>query len=46
VFSDNYAEHQKNVARLRGIEHSNGSPPAPAVPANGGQNGTPNGAKP
>jgi UPF0755 protein len=25
VFSDNYAEHQKNVARLRGIEHSNGN---------------------
>ena len=37
VFSDNYAEHQKNVARLRGIEHGNGSPPAPAT--NGGQNG-------
>lgn len=25
VFSDSYAEHQKNVARLRGIEHSNGT---------------------
>ena len=25
VFSDNYTEHQKNVARLRGLEHSNGS---------------------
>jgi UPF0755 protein len=25
VFSDNYAEHQKNVARLRGIEHNNGN---------------------
>jgi peptidoglycan lytic transglycosylase G len=25
VFSDNYTEHQKNVARLRGIEHSNGN---------------------
>jgi UPF0755 protein len=24
LFSDNYAEHQKNVTRLRGIEHSNG----------------------
>lgn len=24
LFSDNYAEHQKNVAKLRGIEHSNG----------------------
>jgi peptidoglycan lytic transglycosylase G len=28
VFSDNYAEHQKNVARLRGIEHGG---PAPAA---------------
>ena len=28
VFSDNYAEHQKNVARLRGIEHGNGIAPA------------------
>jgi UPF0755 protein len=28
VFSDNYAEHQKNVARLRGIEHSNTIAPA------------------
>jgi UPF0755 protein len=46
VFSDNYAEHQKNVARLRGVEHSNGSPPAPTVPTNGGQSGSPNGAKP
>jgi UPF0755 protein len=46
VFSDNYTEHQKNVARLRGIEHSNGSSPAPAVPASGGQSGAPNGAKP
>ena len=44
VFSDNYAEHQKNVARLRGIEHGSGSPPAPVT--NGGQNGTQNGAKP
>jgi UPF0755 protein len=38
VFSDNYAEHQKNVARLRGIEHSNGtssvSPPASPPSAN------------
>ena len=25
LFSDNYTEHQKNVARLRGLEHSNGS---------------------
>jgi len=29
VFSDNYTEHQKNVARLRGIEHSNTIAPAP-----------------
>jgi UPF0755 protein len=28
VFSDNYAEHQKNVARLRGIEHGNSIAPA------------------
>jgi UPF0755 protein len=25
LFSDNYTEHQKNVARLRGIEHVNGN---------------------
>ena len=25
VFSDNYTEHQKNVVRLRGLEHSNGN---------------------
>ena len=25
LFSDNYAEHQKNVARLRGLEHANGN---------------------
>ena len=25
VFSDSYAEHQRNVARLRGIEHTNGN---------------------
>jgi UPF0755 protein len=46
VFSDSYAEHQKNVARLRGIEHGNGAPPGPAVPAAGGQNGAPSSAKP
>jgi len=40
VFSDNYAEHQKNVARLRGIEHGNGNA-APSAPS-----GSPNGAKP
>ena len=33
VFSDSYAEHQKNVARLRGIEHSNGTGSVPASPA-------------
>lgn len=27
VFAENYAEHQKNVAKLRGIEHAN-TPPA------------------
>ncbi|HKA78007.1 MAG TPA: endolytic transglycosylase MltG [Pseudolabrys sp.] len=35
VFSDSYAEHQKNVSRLRGIEHTNGNgnaPPAPPTP--------------
>ena len=39
VFSDSYAEHQKNVARLRGIEHSTGSAPsaAPVPSANGSQ---------
>jgi UPF0755 protein len=45
VFSENYAEHQKNVARLRGIERANengngNAPPAPPA------NGTPNAAKP
>ena len=25
LFSENYTEHQKNVARLRGMEHSNGN---------------------
>ena len=34
LFSDNYAEHQKNVTRLRTIEHV-ATPP----PAAGGQNG-------
>jgi len=28
IFSENYTEHQKNVARLRGIEHGTISPPA------------------
>jgi len=40
VFSDNYAEHQKNVARLRGIERANDVP----ANANGGQSGPSNGA--
>jgi UPF0755 protein len=40
VFSDNYVEHQKNVARLRGIEHGNGNA-TPSAPS-----GSPNGAKP
>ena len=45
VFSENYAEHQKNVARLRGIERANengngNTPPAPPA------NGTSNAAKP
>lgn len=31
VFSENYAEHQRNVARLRGIEHGN-APAAPGAP--------------
>jgi peptidoglycan lytic transglycosylase G len=43
VFSDTYAEHQKNVARLRGIEHSNGNAQPGATPPT---NGTPNAAKP
>jgi UPF0755 protein len=43
VFSDTYAEHQKNVARLRGIEHGNGNTQPGAAPPT---NGTPNAAKP
>ncbi len=31
VFSENYAEHQKNVAKLRGIEHGNPPPQQPAA---------------
>ena len=31
VFSDNYSEHQKNVARLRGIEHGNAPSAPPAT---------------
>ena len=40
VFSDNYAEHQKNVARLRGVERATDAP----ANANGGQSGPSNGA--
>jgi UPF0755 protein len=41
VFSDNYAEHQKNVVRLRGIEHSNGNaPPTASVPSVSGAPGS------
>jgi UPF0755 protein len=41
VFSDNYAEHQKNVVRLRGIEHSNGNaPPTASVPPASGAPGS------
>jgi UPF0755 protein len=43
VFSDTYVEHQKNVARLRGIEHGNGNAQPGAAPST---NGTPNAAKP
>ena len=35
VFSENYAEHQKNVARLRGIEHG----PINTAPATGSPGG-------
>lgn len=31
VFSDNYADHQKNVAKLRAIEQGAAPPPAPVV---------------
>ena len=41
VFSDSYAEHQKNVARLRGIEHGNGTGSVPPAP-----NGSPSGTRP
>jgi len=44
VFSDSYAEHQKNVARLRGIEHSNGTAlPSATAPST---NSIPGTAKP
>jgi UPF0755 protein len=35
VFSDSYAEHQKNVARLRGIERGQTPPPAATENGNG-----------
>jgi UPF0755 protein len=49
VFSDSYAEHQKNVARLRGIEHTNGNghvPMVPPTPSTPPANVTPNSNKP
>ena len=46
VFSENYAEHQKNVARLRGIEHANDNGSAPPASTTPPANGTANGAKP
>ncbi len=51
VFSDSYAEHQKNVSRLRGIEHTNGNgnaPPAPPTPTPSAPaaNGAPSSDKP
>jgi hypothetical protein len=49
VFSDSYAEHQKNVARLRGIEHTNGNghvPMAPPTPSTPPANAIPNSNKP
>ena len=45
VFSDSYAEHQKNVARLRGIEHGNGTSSVPASSAPSA-NDAPSGGKP
>ncbi len=49
VFSDNYAEHQKNVSRLRGIEHTNGNgnaSPAPPTPSPPSASPAPSGDKP
>lgn len=34
VFSDNYEQHQKNVAKLRALENGNAAPATPAAPAN------------
>jgi UPF0755 protein len=34
VFSDNYEQHQKNVAKLRAVENGNAAAPATAAPAN------------
>ncbi len=39
VFSENYDAHQKNVARLRAIEHGNAPPPGAPVPASGNRAG-------
>ncbi len=39
VFSENYDEHQKNVARLRVIEHGATPPPVTPPPANANRNG-------
>jgi UPF0755 protein len=43
VFSENYDQHQKNVARLRVIEHGNAPPPPPAAAPTG--SGNRNGAR-
>ncbi|MGA8918647.1 MAG: endolytic transglycosylase MltG [Pseudolabrys sp.] len=40
VFSDNYAEHQKNVTRLRGIEHNGTSSVSPPASTPGSPSGT------
>ena len=39
VFSENYDQHQKNVARLRVIEHGNTPPPAAAPTGSSNRNG-------
>jgi UPF0755 protein len=46
AFSDNYAEHQKNVTRLRGIEHSNGTSSVSPPPSPPSANDSPTGGKP
>jgi UPF0755 protein len=40
VFSDNYAEHQKNVTRLRGKEHNGTSSVSPPASTPGSPSGT------